>query len=81
VIAHWDDVESGRAEAGHIAGIWMDLGSAAGTKTVGVSRSQVDPGKWSTPLRAKVSWLGGSWVEAGTGIRLEDLDYDDGEPR
>ena len=37
MLAHWDEVESGRAEAGHIAGLWTDLGSAAGTKTVGVS--------------------------------------------
>jgi hypothetical protein len=42
VIAHWDEAESGRAEAGHIAGEWTDLGVAAG--------------------------------------RLDDLDYDDGEP-
>ena len=28
MIAHWDDVESGRAEAGHIGGLWTDLGSA-----------------------------------------------------
>jgi hypothetical protein len=81
VIAHWDDVESGRAEAGHIAGICTDLSSAAGTNTLGVSRSQVDPGKWSTPLRANVSWLGGSWVEGGHRSRpVRGLDYD-GEPR
>ena len=36
VIAHWDEAESGRAEAGHLAGEWTDLGVAAGTKTVGV---------------------------------------------
>ena len=37
MLAHWDEVESGRAEAGHVAGLWTDLGSAAGTKTAGVS--------------------------------------------
>jgi len=31
VIAHWDEAESDRAEAGHIAGEWTDLGMAAGT--------------------------------------------------
>ncbi len=54
MLAHWDDVEGGRAEAGRIAGLWTDLGSAAGTRMVGVTRIQ---------------------------SRLEDLDYDDGEPR
>ncbi len=38
MIAHWDEVESGRAGAGHIVGLWTDLGSAAGTKKVGVTR-------------------------------------------
>ena len=61
MIAHWDEAESGRAEAGHIAGEWTDLGVAAGTKTVGVCRIKVDPGK--------------SLI-----ARLDDLDYDDGEP-
>ena len=32
MIAHWDEAESERAEAGHIAGEWTDLGMAAGTK-------------------------------------------------
>ena len=148
MLAHWDDVESGRAETGHIAGVWTDLGSAAGTKTVGVKRIQVDPGKWSTPFhrqtgeeeiffvlagsgvcllsdrafavgpgdcivhrvrqshslragddgldvlafgergeteaahlpRAHVSWLGGSWVEAGTGQHPWEREAAAGEP-
>ena len=148
MLAHWDEVESGRAEAGHIAGLWTDLGSAAGTKTVGVTRIRVDPGKWSTPLhrqtgeeeiffvlagsgvcllsdrtfevgagdcivhrvfqshtllagddgldvlafgergeteaahlpRAHVSWLGGSWVEAGTGQHPWEREAAAGEP-
>ena len=148
MIAHWDEVESGRAEAGHIAGVWTDLGAAAGTKTVGVSRIRVDPGKWSTPFhrqtgeeeiffvlggsgicllesgafevgpgdcivhrvrethalragdegldvlafgerggteaahlpRAGISWLGGSWVEAGTGPHPWEREAAAGEP-
>ena len=44
MIAHWDEVEAGRGEAGHIGGEWKDLGAAAGTKTVGVSRIRIDPG-------------------------------------
>ena len=35
-IAHWDDAESGRAEAGQLGGRWTDLGGAAGSRTVGL---------------------------------------------
>jgi uncharacterized cupin superfamily protein len=148
VIAHWDDAKSGRGEAGHIAGVWTDLGRAVGTKTVGLKRITIDPGKWSTPLhrqtaeeeiffvlggsgicllessafevgpgdcivhrvrqlhtlragddgldvlafgtrcqteaahlpRAGVSWLGGSWVEAGVGEHPWDREAAAGEP-
>ena len=52
MIAHWDEAESGRAEAGHIAGEWTDLGVAAGKR----------------------------WVIRCGNARLDDLDYDDGEP-
>jgi uncharacterized cupin superfamily protein len=49
-VAHWDDVEPVRRERGHIGGSWRDLGTAAGSLTIGVQRVQVDPGMWSTPL-------------------------------
>jgi uncharacterized cupin superfamily protein len=70
VIAHWDDVESGRAEAGHIAGLWTDLGSAAGTKTIGVCRIQVDPGRWSTPVHRQTGEEEIFFVLGGSGICL-----------
>jgi hypothetical protein len=65
VIAHWDEAESDRAEAGHVAGAWTDLGTAAGTKMVGVSR-----------MRSNKIYFRGLGLIA----RLDDLDYDDGEP-
>lgn len=148
MIAHWDEAESTRGEAGHIGGVWTDLGRAAGTKTVGLNRIQVDPDRWSTPFhrqtaeeeiffvlggsgvclleeaafevragdcivhrarelhtlragdggldvlafgmrvpteaphlpRAGVSWLGGSWVEAGTGAHPWEREAAAGEP-
>jgi uncharacterized cupin superfamily protein len=54
VIAHWDEVEGERAEEGHLAGTWYDLGTAAGTRDVGVTRIQVDPGRWSTPAHVEL---------------------------
>jgi uncharacterized cupin superfamily protein len=80
-VAHWDDVETTRRDAGHIAGTWRDLGTAAGTVTAGVKRIDVDPGKWSTPAHSEgaeeeiffvlggsgLSWQGGSVYEVGEG--------------
>jgi uncharacterized cupin superfamily protein len=72
VICHWDEVASGRAEAGHIAGEWTDLGVAAGTKTVGLNRIRIDPGKWSTPFHRETAEEEIFYVLAGSGICLLD---------
>jgi uncharacterized cupin superfamily protein len=70
VICHWDDVEPRRAEAGHISGEWANLGRAAGTKTVGLNRIRIDPGKWSTPLHLQTAEEEIFFVLAGSGICL-----------
>jgi len=81
VIVHWDDVEPERAEEGHLAGTWFDLGSAAGSRNVGVTRIKVDPGRWSTPAHVELDeeeiyyvlggsgllWQGGQTYEVGAG--------------
>ena len=72
MIAHWDEAESGRGEAGHIAGEWTDLGTAAGTKTVGLKRITIDPGKWSTPLHRQTAEEEIFYVLGGSGICLLD---------
>ena len=51
-----DDVEPRRKEVGHLAVFMRDLGSPAGTVGVGVTRWEVDPGKWSTPVSALRRW-------------------------
>ena len=70
MICHWDEVETGRGEAGHIAGDWSDLGRAAGTKTVGLKRIRIDPGRWSTPLHRQSAEEEIFFVLAGSGICL-----------
>jgi len=70
VIAHWDEAAGGRAEAGHIAGEWTDLGRAAGTRTVGVKRIKVDAGKWSTPFHRQTAEEEIFFVLAGSGVCL-----------
>jgi uncharacterized cupin superfamily protein len=80
-LAHWDDVEPRRREAGHLAVNMRDLGTAAGTVGVGVTRWEVDPGKWSTPAHAELieeeifyvlggsglAWIDGETYEVGPG--------------
>jgi uncharacterized cupin superfamily protein len=70
VIAHWDEAAGGRAEAGHIAGEWTDLGRAAGTRTVGLKRIKVDAGKWSTPFHRQTAEEEIFFVLAGSGVCL-----------
>ncbi|MHB1243790.1 MAG: cupin domain-containing protein [Gaiellaceae bacterium] len=70
MIAHWDEAESGRAEAGHLGGVWTALGRAAGTKTVGLNRIQVDPGKWSTPFHRQTAEEEIFFVLGGSGVCL-----------
>ena len=43
---------------------------AAGTKTVGVSRIKVDPGKWSTPLHRQTAEEEIFFVLGGSGLCL-----------
>jgi uncharacterized cupin superfamily protein len=88
-VAHWDDVEGARREAGHIGGTWRDLGTATGTQGVGVALIEVDPGKWSTPAHVEgaseevfyvlggsgLSWQSGEVYEVGEGDCLVHLPH------
>jgi uncharacterized cupin superfamily protein len=71
-LAHWDDVEPRRREAGHIGGTWRDLGSAAGTSGVGVQLVDIDPGRWSTPAHIEGAEEEISYVLAGSGLSWQD---------
>jgi uncharacterized cupin superfamily protein len=71
-VAHWDEVEGYRREAGHIAGTWFDLGTAAGSVGVGLKRIRVDPGKWSTPAHAEGAEEEIFFVLGGSGVSWQD---------
>jgi len=71
-IAHWDDVDGERGEVGHLAGVWYDLGEAAGSITVGLQRIQVDPGKWSTPAHVELAEEEIFYVLAGSGLSWQE---------
>ena len=68
MIAHWDDVDKDRAEVGHLGAIWINLGVAAGTKTVGVNRIQINPRKWSTPFHRHTAEEEIFYVLSGSGL-------------
>jgi uncharacterized cupin superfamily protein len=72
-IAHWDEVESGRRERGHLAGTWRSL-SGLQSVTVGVKRIAVDPGMWSTPLHLEGSEEEIFYVLGGSGISVQSVD-------
>jgi uncharacterized cupin superfamily protein len=71
-VAHWDDIEPFRREAGHIAGAWTDLASAANSVMVGVRRIQVDPGRWSTPAHVEGAEEELFYVLGGSGLSWQD---------
>ena len=72
MIAHWDEAPQDRAEVGHLAALWSNLGVAAGTKTVGVNRIQIDPGRWSTPYHRHTGEEEIFYVLSGSGVCLQD---------
>jgi uncharacterized cupin superfamily protein len=67
-VAHWDEVERERAEQGPLASWTADLGTAAGSITVGVTRWQIDPGKRSTPVHVELVEEEISFVLGGSGL-------------
>ena len=84
---NWDDVPVRQVAMGPIEGAWRDLGTAAGTRTVGLRRMQIAPGKRSTPAHthsgeeevfyvlagAGLSWQGGATYEVAAGDCLVHL--------
>jgi uncharacterized cupin superfamily protein len=70
VILHWDEARTWRGERGHIAGTWWSLTGQA-SRSVGVKRIQVDPGKWSTPLHLEGAEEEIFWVLAGSGTSVQ----------
>ena len=71
-IAHCDEVEGRRREAGHLGATWTDLGTAAGSVTVGVQRIEIDPEGWSTPAHSKGSEEEIFFVLGGSGISWQE---------
>jgi uncharacterized cupin superfamily protein len=67
-LAHWDDVERERKELGPMASWTTDLGTAAGSVGVGVTRWQIDPDRRSTPGHVELAEEEISFVLGGSGL-------------
>ena len=84
---NWDDVPVRQVTVGPIEGAWRDLGTAAGTRLLGLRRVQIQPGKRSTPAHTHsgeeelffvlagtgLSWQGGATYEVAAGDCLVHL--------
>jgi uncharacterized cupin superfamily protein len=80
-LIHWDDVGARRPAQPAVGGAWTDLGTAAGSRAVGVRRIQLDAGEISTPAHVHGadeeiffvlggsgrSWQDGATYEIATG--------------
>ena len=71
VVSHWDEVEYGRRDRGHIGGEWASL-TGDSSVTVGVTRMRIDPGKWSTPAHVENSEEEIFYVLAGSGLSWQE---------
>jgi uncharacterized cupin superfamily protein len=72
MLAHWDEVEPVRQEAGDIRGAWQHLGDAAGSVGVGLNRIRVDPGCRSTALHTHGASEEIFYLRAGSGLLWQD---------
>ena len=71
-LAHWDEVEPRRSARPALGGAWSDLGSAAGSRGVGVNRIQLGPGEISTPAHVHGADEEIFFVLAGSGLSWQD---------
>jgi uncharacterized cupin superfamily protein len=71
-VAHWDEVEARRPQRRGLGGAWTNLGSAAGSVTVGVHRIQLDAGEVSTPAHVHGADEEIFFVLDGSGLSWQD---------
>ena len=72
MIAHWDQAPRELFEEGPLAAYWTDLGSTAGSVTIGVNRVEILPGKRSTPAHSEGEEEEISYVLGGSGLSWQE---------
>lgn len=71
-IAHWDDVLPRDLRRGPMQLDRIDLGEAAGTRSVGVARLKLDPGGRSSPVHVELDEEEIFYMLAGSGVSWQD---------
>ena len=71
-VAHWDEARGGRPDRPGLGGRWTNLAGAAGSRTVGVNRIQLDAGEVSTPAHVHGADEEIFFVLAGSGLSWQD---------
>jgi uncharacterized cupin superfamily protein len=71
-LAHWDDIERHHRAKGEMDAAWQFLGRAAGTKTVGLNRVRVAPGKLPTPPHSHGASEELYYILGGSGLAWQD---------
>lgn len=72
MIANWNDLEPTHELEGVIEYDGWDLGEAAGTVEVGVTRARVAPGRQSSPVHIEIAEEEIFYVLAGSGLSWQD---------
>ena len=71
-ITHWDEAPRELFSEGPLEAHWTDLGSAAGSVTVGVNRVEILPGKRSTPVHSEGEEEEIFYVLGGSGLSWQE---------
>ena len=71
-LAHWDDIEPRRPRPQGLGGAWTDLGTASGSRSVGLNRIELGPGEVSTPAHVHGAEEEIFFVLAGSGLSWQD---------
>ena len=71
-IVHWDSVEPFEVDFGPMRGTWANLGSAAGSVSVGCLRMIVPPGGRTTPVHKHTAEEEFFYVLGGSGLSWQD---------
>jgi uncharacterized cupin superfamily protein len=79
-VAHWDEVEWLHRAKGEMDASSQRLGDAAGTRSVGVNRVRVEPGKLPTPPHSHGASEELYVVLAGSGLAWQDGDVHEVRP-
>lgn len=72
VVAHWDDMAVREVDQGPFGVRWTNLGGAVGTRTTGVRRLEIQPGRRSTPAHAHTAEEEIFFVLGGSGLSWQD---------